>query len=83
MTRNFYPFTNLWIFITNELRTKFSYKILNKRNITTYFENLMVKLHVLYVLNTHVKFCVNRILFTIWFINLYFIDNFILQKFAI
>ena len=39
--------------------------LLNKINITTYFENLIVELHVLYVLNTHVKFCVNRILFTI------------------
>ena len=55
--------------------TKFNYKIsyslkvigynLNKMNIITYFENLTVELHVLYTLNTHVKFCVNRILFTI------------------
>ena len=48
---------------------KFSYKIscdlLNKINITTYFKNLTVKLYVHYVLNTHVKFCVNWILFTI------------------
>ena len=34
-------------------------------NITSYFENLTVKLHVLYILNIHVKFCVNQILFTI------------------
>ena len=26
---------------------------------TTYFENLTVRLHVLYALNTYVKFCVN------------------------
>ena len=38
---------------------------LNKINITTYFENLTIELHVIYALNTHVKFCVNRILFTI------------------
>ena len=38
---------------------------LNKINITTCFENLTVELHVLYALNTHVKFCVNQILFTI------------------
>ena len=31
----------------------------------TYFENLIVKLHVRYVLNIRVKFYVNRILFTI------------------
>ena len=54
--------------------TNFSYKIgsslkvttlLNKINIITYFENLTVELHFLYVLNTHVKFGVNQILFTI------------------
>ena len=33
-------------------------------NITTYFKNLIVELHVLCVFNTHVKFYVNRILFT-------------------
>ena len=52
---------------------KFSYKIsynltitlFNKVNITTYFENLIVELYVLYFLNTNVKFCVNQILFTV------------------
>ena len=39
--------------------------LLNKINITTYFENLIVELYVLYTLNIHVKFCVNWILFTI------------------
>ena len=29
---------------------------LNKINIITYFENLTIELHVLYALNTHVKF---------------------------
>ena len=38
---------------------------LNKINITTYFENLTIKLHVLYALNTHINFCVNQIFFTI------------------
>ena len=33
--------------------------LLNKINITTYFENLIVELHALYALNIHVKFCVN------------------------
>ena len=37
----------------------------NKINITSYFENLTIELHVLYPLNTHFKFCVNWILFTI------------------
>ena len=33
-------------------------------NALTYFENLTVKLHVFSAFNTHVKFCVNQILFT-------------------
>jgi len=37
--------------------------------MTTYFENLVVRLHVLYALNTPVKFYVNRMLFTLWSIN--------------
>ena len=41
------------------------YKLTQKINITVYFENLTVELHVLYALNTHVNFCVNRMLFTI------------------
>ena len=62
---------NLLYFI---FRINFSYKddyslrlqlYLVKKNITTYFENLTIELHVLYALNTYVKFCVNRILFTI------------------
>ena len=48
--------------------------------ILTYFENLTIGLHVLYVLNTHIKFCSNRILFIIQFINLFFMHNLILQK---
>ena len=48
-----------------------------------YFENLTIKLHVLYSLNTHVKFCVNQILFTIRSISLYFMRNFKSQKLAI
>ena len=57
-------------------RTKFSYKIgyslslqattlLNKINITIYFENLTIRFHVFYTLNIHIKLCVNQILFTI------------------
>ena len=38
--------------------------LLNKINIITYFENLTVELHFLYTLNTHIKFCINWILFT-------------------
>ena len=39
--------------------------LLNKINIIIYSENLTIELYILYALNTHVKFCVNRILFTI------------------
>ena len=38
-------------------------------------------MHVLYVLNTYVKFRINRILFTIRFINLFFMHNIRLQNF--
>ena len=48
--------------------------------ITKYFENLTVRLHILYALNIYVKFCDNQILFTILFIRLYFMHNFKLQK---
>ena len=56
---------------------------LNKINTTIDFENLTVDLYILYALNTYVKFCVNRILFTISSIILYFMYNFKLQKLAI
>ena len=34
-------------------------------NITTYFENLIIELHVLYILKTHVKFHATWMLFNI------------------
>ena len=54
--------------------TKFGYKIgyslksttsFKKINITIYFENLSIGLHVLYTLNIYIKFCANYMLFTI------------------
>ena len=54
-----------------------------KINITTYFENLTIELHVFYILIMHVKFRVNRMLFTIRCINFLFISNFRLQKLKI
>ena len=57
-------------------------KIFNIINITIYSKNLIVGFHVFYTFNTHVKFCVSRIFFTILSINLYFINNFKLQKLA-
>ena len=53
---------------------------LANNNMATNFENLLVRLYVLYILNIYIKFCVNRILFNIQFINLFFIHNFILPK---
>ena len=43
--------------------------------MVTYFENLNVKLYVLYVLKIYVKFHVNQKLFTIYFYFLYIILN--------
>ena len=54
-----------------------------KINMVTYFNNLTVELHVFYVLNTHIKFYINWILFTIQLINLFFMHNFRLQNFEI
>ena len=54
-----------------------------KINMVTYFNNLTVELHVFYVLNTHFKFYINWILFTIQLINLFFMHNFRLQNFEI
>ena len=42
------------------------------------FENLTVEFQVPYILNMYIKFHSNRILFTMWSINLFFIHNFIL-----
>ena len=47
------------------------------------FENLIVKSPFLYILNMHVTFHSNRMLFTIRSINSFFIHNFRLKKFEI
>ena len=49
----------------------------------TYFENLIVELYIFCVLNIYIKFYDNRILFTIRFINLFYMYNFKLQKLEI
>ena len=48
--------------------------------MTAYFENITIGLNVLYILNMHVKFLSNLILFTIWSINLFFMHSLKLQK---
>ena len=54
-----------------------------KINIFIYFENLLARLFVLYVLNMQIKFYVNQMLFTIRSINLFLMHNFRLQKLEI
>ena len=44
------------------------------------FKNLMVGLYVIYVLNMHVKFCSNRMLFIFQSKNIIFMHNFLPQK---
>ena len=55
--------THIHIHIRQSLTTRLT--LLNKINIITYFENLIIELHDLYALNTFVKFFVNHVLFTI------------------
>ena len=43
--------------------------------ILAYFKNLTTKLHVIYVFNTHIKYCANQMLFIIRFIILICIHN--------
>ena len=48
--------------------------------LSVYFENLIVEFYISYVLNMYIKFHSNRILYTIWLINLFFIYNFRYNK---
>ena len=66
---------------------KVNYKLMrvttpNSFFLNSYFENLTVGLHDLYVLNMHANFHSNQMLFTIWSINLSFMRYFKLQKLA-
>ena len=40
------------------------------------FKNIIIRLHIFYVLNMYVKFCSNWMLFIILLIDLFFIHNF-------
>ena len=44
-------------------------------HIYIYIYNITIELHVLYIFKTRVKFQANRMLFTIRFINLFFMYN--------
>ena len=48
----------------------------NNLLLSSYFKNLTIGLHVLYVFNMHANFYINQMLFTIQFINLYFMQYF-------
>ena len=48
--------------------------------MTIYFENITVGLYILYIFKMHIKFCANKMLFTIQSINLFFMHDFRLQK---
>ena len=56
-------------FILEKDGVKSSQKIIN---MSTYFENLTIKFHILYIFNTYVKFRINQIFFC------YFIHKLIL-----
>ena len=56
--RNFKFFSKIWrcLELILELLLEGSTTLLNKINITTHFENLIVELHVFYTSNKNVKF---------------------------
>ena len=49
----------------------------------TYFENLTIKFHILYIINTYVKFGINQNFIYYFIHKLIFIYNFIPQKLEI
>ena len=68
-----------WIQVTSDV-TLINITPPNNLLINLYFENFIVGLHVLYVLNMCSKFHTNRMLFTIQSINSSFIHYLKLQK---
>ena len=66
---------------TNFERNSLNYTYIFLLNVN--FENSIVRLYVLYILNVYVKFRLNRILFTIQSMNLFFINNFLSKKIEI
>ena len=93
---NEYSFDDLWIenytwCVSITIKTKFDYKLgcslrlqlpFKKINIATYFENLIIRLHVLYALNTHFRFVQSDVIYYMIH-ELFFMHNFILQNLAI
>ena len=66
---------------TNFERNSLNYTYIFLLNVN--FENSIVRLYVLYILNVYMKFHLNRILFTIQSMNLFFINNFLSKKIEI
>ena len=69
--------TNIYIYI---YRVEFNIISPNNLLLNLYFENLTIELYILYVFNMHANFYINQVLFTIQFINSYFMQYFKLQK---
>ena len=67
--------TNIYIY-----RVEFNIISSNNLLLNLYFENLTIELYILYVFNMHANFYINQVLFTIQFINSYFMQYFKLQK---
>ena len=67
--------TNIYIY-----RVEFNIISPNNLLLNLYFENLTIELYILYVFNMHTNFYINQVLFTIQFINSYFMQYFKLQK---
>ena len=72
-----------WQSLATNLVVNKAITLTKKINMIIYLKNLIVGLHSFYILNIIVRFYVNMMLFTVWFINLFFMHNFRLQKFKI
>ena len=57
-------------------KKKKPFQVVCVKSMYFHFENLTIELHILYVLNTHIKFCANWILLIIQSIILHFMHNF-------
>ena len=68
-----------WIQVTRGV-TLSNFTPSNNLLLNSYFENLTIGLHILYVFNMHANFYTNQMLFTIQSINLYFMQYCKLQK---
>ena len=68
-----------WIHVTPGLTLS---KVTPPNNLllNSYFENLTIGLYILYVFNMHANFYTNQMLFTIRFINSYFMQYCKLQN---